>query len=311
MMNIQLQTIYVYFVNMEFGHVYDNLEPIDFSLPPDTEKSIKSLQANTNKDNLMVYVGGTKWAVKSWLGKIYPVKTPESEFPREYSKNFNTIEFGPTFYNIYQQEKIAKWKESAEDSPGFKFCPRFFQGISHIRRLVNVDDLTLKYYQSLNAFGNQLGPVLLQFGDNFTPKSFPTLKAYLESLPPSIKVAVEVRNKNWFASDGDRMYLFDLLNRLNIIWVISDTPGRRDCVHMELTSPDAFIRFVGNNLDKTDYSRIDEWVERLNVWKAHGLRSIWFFMHQFDESTVPDSCDYLINQLNIKLGTQIKRPNII
>lgn len=42
------------------------------------------------------------------------------------------------------------------------------------------------------AFGDQLGPLFLQVGDNYTPKSFPELKAYLQHLPRAVPVFVEV-----------------------------------------------------------------------------------------------------------------------
>ncbi|AMR33669.1 hypothetical protein A0256_20665 [Mucilaginibacter sp. PAMC 26640] len=80
---------------------------------------------------------------------------------------------------------------------------------------------------------------------------------------------------------------------------------------MELTTTDAFIRFVGNNLDDSDYKRMDDWVDRIKGWKNQGLKSVWFFMHQNDERHVPQACVYFINQLNAKLGTSIKPPIIL
>ena len=56
--------------------------------------------------------------------------------------------------------------------------------------------------------------------------------------------------------------------------VITDTAGRRDCVHQRLTTPFAFIRFVGNNLHPTDYSRMDDWVERIQEWFDQGLERV-------------------------------------
>ena len=35
---------------------------------------------------------------------------------------------------------------------------------------------------------------------------------------------------------------------MNMGIVITDTAGRRDCAHMNLTIPKAFIRYVGNSL---------------------------------------------------------------
>jgi uncharacterized protein YecE (DUF72 family) len=137
------------------------------------------------------------------------------------------------------------------------------------------------------------------------------LRAYLETLPTSIKVSVEVRHQDWFSVKQARNDLFNLLYDLNIGSVISDTSARRDCVHMELTTTDAVIRFVGNNLDDSDYRRMDEWVQRVKHWTAMGLKNLWFFMHQNDERFVPEACVYLINQLNAEIGTSITPPKII
>ena len=57
------------------------------------------------------------------------------------------------------------------------------------------------------------------------------------------------------------MLFSPILERLKKGTVITDTAGRRDCLHMKLTSADIFIRFVGNSLHESDYQRIDDWVE--------------------------------------------------
>ena len=296
---------------MEFGRVYDSLEDVDFTLPPDTETTIKTLKTKGNVGELSVFVGASKWGEKTWEGKIYPKKLPENERLKVYSQNFDAVEFGLTWYNIYEAAAIKRWTDQVSVSPKFMFCPKFPQAITHIRRLNNVEEHTSKFYESLTGFGNHLGPLMLQVGDNFTPKSFPQLKAYLEALPTTQKVSVEIRHKDWYANMNHRNELLQLLYDLNIGMVISDTSGRRDCVHMELTTSDVIIRFVGNNLADSDYKRMDAWVERLKVWAEQGLKSIWFFMHQNDERFVPDACIYLIGQLNAKLGITIKAPIII
>jgi uncharacterized protein YecE (DUF72 family) len=296
---------------MEFGHVYDAISDIDFSLPPDTPGTKRTLAAASANGELQVFIGASKWGEKGWIGKIYPNKTPDNALLPFYAQNFNTVEFGPTFYNIYNADELSRWVKQVTDAPGFKFCPKFPQTITHIRRLANAEEATAKFYESLAGFGNHLGPLLLQLGENFSPKSFPQLKAYLEALPRSVKVNLEVRHKDWFAIQSSRDDLFQLLYRLNIGTVISDTAGRRDCVHMELTTGEPMIRFVGNNLAASDYTRLDEWVERLKVWKGLGLKTVWFFMHQNNEKFVPEACDYLIKRLNEKLGTQVARPRFL
>jgi uncharacterized protein YecE (DUF72 family) len=296
---------------MEFGRVDEPLENIDFTLPPDTELTTRTLGGCKNDKELSVFVGASKWGEKNWKGKIYPKQLPDKEFLGVYAQNFNTVEFGPSFYRIFKPEEISRWTSQVIGSPEFRFCPKFPQAITHIRRLANAKEYTTQFYDGLSAFGSQLGPLILQLPDNFRTKSFPQLKAYLESLPTTFKVNVEVRNQEWFSNATYRKDLFDLLAHLNIGTVISDTAGRRDCVHMELTTTDAVIRFVGNNLADSDFRRMNDWVDRLKVWTDHGLKSLWFFMHQNDERYVPDACAYLIDQLNDKLRMSIKAPQLI
>lgn len=297
---------------MEFGRVTpEELALVDFTLPPDPQLTIDTLTAAKNNEPLQVHVGCAKWGRKEWVGKIYPPKTKDANFLDEYVKHFDCIELNATFYNVYPAATISKWKEKADTRPDFKFCPKFSQSISHIRRLKNADDITTTFYEGILAFGDKLGPLFLQLSDNFTPKSFPELKVYLEHLPTDIPVFVEVRHKEWFANVEARTQLFDLLKQLNMGAVITDASGRRDCVHMQLSTPHAFIRFVGNSLDKTDYARVDEWVDRIKQWREQGLQSVWFFMHQHDERYSPELADYVSDQMNKKLGLNLPRPQFI
>ena len=297
---------------MEFGRVTPGeLEEADFTLPPDPELTIKTLSAAKNDQPFRVHVGCAKWGRKEWVGKIYPLKTKDANFLDEYVKHFDSIELNATFYNVYPPATISKWKEKARSNPNFKFCPKFSQSISHIRRLKNADDITTIYYEGIMAFGDKLGPLFLQLSNNYTPKSFPELKAYLERLPNDVPVFVELRHKEWFADAQVRAQVFELFRQLNIGAVITDATGRRDVVHMELPTPHAFIRFVGNSLHPSDYARCDEWVERIKQWRDMGLQSAWFFMHQHDERYSPELADYVVEKLNKVLNMQILRPQFI
>jgi uncharacterized protein YecE (DUF72 family) len=137
------------------------------------------------------------------------------------------------------------------------------------------------------------------------------LKSYLEALPISTPVFLEVRNKEWFKEGEARLRLFNMLHDLKIGAVITDSAGRRDCVHMELPTPHTMIRFLGSNLHPIDYTRADAWVQRIKSWKDKGLQTLWFFVHQLDENNNPVMCDYFIKQLNKELGTNLKPPTFI
>lgn len=297
---------------MEFGRVpEEQLNLVDFTLPPNPDFTLETLRNAGTTQPLQVRAGCAKWGRKEWVGKIYPPKTKDANFLDEYVKHFNCIELNATFYQTYGPATIAKWKEKADASPDFKFCPKFSQSISHIRRLKNAEEITTAYYEGIMAFGDKLGPLFLQLSDNYTPKSLPELTAYLESLPTDVPVFVELRHKDWFAVPENKEAVFSMFRRLNIGSILTDASGRRDCLHMMLPTPHAFIRFVGNSLHPTDYSRCDEWVDRIMQWKELGLQSVWFFMHQHDERYSPELCDYVIDKLNQRLGTHLLRPTFI
>jgi uncharacterized protein YecE (DUF72 family) len=79
---------------------------------------------------------------------------------------------------------------------------------------------------------------------------------------------------------------------------------------MYLSTPQCFIRFVGNALHKTDYTRIDEWVMRIKSWMDMGLEKCYFFMHQHEELHSPELIRYFIEQMNDTCGTKIPQPKI-
>jgi hypothetical protein len=94
------------------------------------------------------------------------------------------------------------------------------------------------------------------------------------------------------------------LSELGIGTIITDAAGRRDVLHMRLTVPRAFIRFVGNSLHPSDFPRIDDWARRIKKWLDAGIDEIYFFMHMHDEGKSPELTQYVVQQFNkiCKLG---------
>ena len=93
--------------------------------------------------------------------------------------------------------------------------------------------------------------------------------------------------------------------------VITDTSGRRDCAHMHLTIPKAFIRYVGNSLHKTDYTRVDEWIERMQFWLDNGLEELYFFMHMHDEAFSPELTVYMVDKMNAACQLALGKPTFV
>ncbi|HEY8511035.1 MAG TPA: DUF72 domain-containing protein [Cyclobacteriaceae bacterium] len=282
---------------MEFGKVdATEFDSIDFTLPPDDVETQRVLAKAKGQGTVKVYTGCAKWGRKEWIGRIYPEGTKEDNFLNLYAQHFNCVELNATFYKLPSVRQVEAWKAMVR--PGFLFCPKFNDKITHKKRLKDADELTQVFLKGIAAFGENLGPVFLQTPPNFATKNFDVLRQYLESLPGSLDIFVELRHPGWFSDAELKRKVFDLFEQRGVGAVITDAAGRRDCVHMRLTTPSAFIRFVGNSLHPTDYTRCDDWVRRIGQWVEQGLQRVFFLMHQQEEVYSPELCRYFIRKVN-------------
>ncbi len=261
----------------------------------------------TDPGSLRCYVGGTGWGQPNWIGKVYPRGTKPKDFLQQYGRQFNSIELNALWYNLQPKPVIEKWASLVE--PSFRFCPKVSNTISHELQLVNADHDTQLFIDHMQCFGGTLGPSFLQLAETFAPTRAATLEDYLRRLPRNFRLAVELRHEGWFGTAAVRA-TWELFRELGVCAVITDTPGRRDVLHMRLTAPFAFIRFVANQLHPTDFQRIDEWADRLSAWVGKGLREIYFFVHDHDELYSPELCLYAVERFNAVLGISLKPPHL-
>src|SRR3546814_16148046 len=84
----------------------------------------------------------------------------------------------------------------------------------------------------------------LQMHDNFKPKDFDRVESFVNQYPQAIPLAVEMRNTEWFTDKTAAENFYHLLESKGRTNIIVDTAGRRDMLHMRLTTPVAFIRYV-------------------------------------------------------------------
>lgn len=294
-----------YFVTMKFGRV-DRPELIDFSMPGD-HKNTETLIKNLNDtDAFKVHVGCAKWNKRD-LKNFYPRGTKDEL--SYYSRQFNCIELNATFYRIFPTETYQKWKEKTPEN--FTFFPKIVQNVSHLRRLNEHAYPVLQNYLDVTSnLEQKLGTLFLQMHSNFSPKDWNRVVNFVEKWPKEFRLAIEFRHTDWFNDEKVAQELYQLLEENGIANILVDTAGRRDLMHMRLTNDEAFIRFVGAN-HKSDYSRLDDWITRLNEWKSLGLKKINFFVHQNMELESPLLSAYFIRKLNKKWGCDLKIPNTL
>jgi uncharacterized protein YecE (DUF72 family) len=294
---------------MEFGRVLENeLDKINFSLP--AEPAENKLILGGKKKNPKVYIGCAKWGRTEWVGKIYPLKTKEKDFLNHYVEHYNCIELNATHYKIYGPAGIAKWAEKAKGKD-FLFCPKMYQGVTHRGSLKGKEFISGEFLRGVAAFKEHLGPIFVQVSDTFSPKRKHELFDYLGTLPKDMQFFLEVRHPEWFSNKAISKELFQTLSSLNMGAVITDTAGRRDCAHMHLTVPKAFIRYVGNSLHPTDFTRTDAWIERMKLWLDKGMEELYFFMHMHDEAYSPELTVYLVDKMNAACGLNLQKPKFV
>ena len=289
---------------MKFGQV-DNPESIDFTIPADHADTKKTLKKSKAKD-LKVYVGCAKWN-KADLKNFYPKGTKDEL--GYYSTQFNCIELNATFYRLFPAAQFEKWKDAVPD--GFKFFPKLGQEISHWKRLQDVREIVDNYVGNYSALGDRLGVPFLQMHNNFGPKDVDRVVTFIENWKYDVPLAVEFRHTDWYNNLDTAAALYKLLEDNRAINVLVDTAGRRDLMHMRLTTPQAFVRYVGANHPTSDYTRLDDWIERIAEWKAQGLQELYFFVHQNTELESPLLSAYFIEQLNKKIGTDLAIPKTL
>ncbi|MEQ8359261.1 MAG: DUF72 domain-containing protein [Cytophagales bacterium] len=291
---------------MKFGKTDLKPDEIDFSLPAFKAPSQK---INNSTDTLKVYTGQPVWSAKGNIGKIYPKGTRPNQFLYHYSRQFNSIELNATYYKIPTQAQVISWREQTPED--FKFCPKFPQFISHRKKLSEKSDSLDEFLSNIYLFENRLGVSFLQLPPHFSPEHISELKKFIDLLPEDMSFAIEFRHEDWFRNKSAWNEILTYMHSKNIAAVITDTPGRRDVLHLNLTNAIALIRFKGNNLHATDYQRIDQWVDRTLSFIDSGIRELYFFLHQEDESLGVELSQRYLKSLNANLNHHFRFPKIL
>lgn len=303
---------------MEFGRVSrEQLNRIDLRLPGDDPRTWTTLRLSRElrmrpdlhrvlpNVNARIGVGAPVWAVKDWLGQVYPLGAQPKDFLTHYSRQFNSIELNSTHYGIPSDDTVARWRESTPS--GFKFNVKFFQNISHHAALDENAALVRQFVNAILPLEDRLGLCFLQLPPSFDVSSLPRLSRFLTQIPREMQLAVEVRHPSFFADHRLVPAFYDLLADRGIHVVITDVSGRRDVLHTSLPTSRVLIRFIGNGVDEVDDARLAAWIERLHTWLRMGLDQVEFFIHEPEDRLIPAVAARFIDRLNTACGTSVQR----
>ncbi|MHC4957626.1 MAG: DUF72 domain-containing protein [Planctomycetota bacterium] len=218
-------------------------------------------------------VGTAGFAYKDWEGVVYPDPQPTG-FDRLafLASYFDCIEMNTTFYGVPKPATVARWVETVDDRPGFRFTFKLYRGLTH-------GDETSSLAPFLEALGpcrdaGKLGAILMQFGHWF--KNTQPNRARLAQLARGLEgwpCAIEIRDRSWLAPPA-----LDFLGRLGLGLCDIDICQAKDSVPPSAltTTKLGYVRLHGRNADawfdkqagrdqKYDYhypaAELDEWVK--------------------------------------------------
>lgn len=271
---------------------YDNLTEDTFQLQEVEQPYLSGIKNNKPQ----FYLGLSRWTYKE------EEKKKSSSFPQPgtltfYSQYFNSIELDATHYDIPNADKCDMWYKAAKNND-FRFCPKFHKSISH-EGVVDVHKfgVTKGFMQTIMNLKEKLGTSFLQLKEEYSIDTKDKLINYLKLIPTSFNLSIELRHPDWFQNrDSFNSFVKDL-NSLGKGLVITDSPGRRDAVHMKLSNSTAFIRFNCQGDHELDLFRIDEWRKRLRSLYLQGLQQCYFFLHIHNKEYEDDFIKYVQHEL--------------
>jgi uncharacterized protein YecE (DUF72 family) len=241
------------------------------------------------------YLGCPGWAVKTWVGRLYPTATRATEFLERYARVFNTVEGNTTFYALPTVEVVARWNEQTPDS--FRFCFKFPRIVSHDKQLIDAGRDVQVFLDRIAPLGDKLGTIFLQLAPNFSPAFISRLLTFLDALPAGYRYAVELRHEEFFRTEhhdvldqlrgrGIDLVTMDArgLHRGHSL-TIADVRARKPKlpVFVRTTGRRPLVRCVPHETFEECLDVVEPWASQIARWIGEGLEP-YFFMHAPDDT---------------------------
>jgi hypothetical protein len=110
----------------------------------------------------MLFIGTSSYSFKEWVGPFYPPKTPASQYLGYYSSKLNSVEINYTYRHFPTEKLSAAWAAGTPET--FAFSLKMHQGITHLRRLKDVEKPLNDYLRNLKPLaGGDPDPASAQF----------------------------------------------------------------------------------------------------------------------------------------------------
>jgi uncharacterized protein YecE (DUF72 family) len=214
-----------------------------------------------------IWVGTSGFQYSEWKGTFYPEDLSTAKMLPFYAARLSTTEINYTFRRIPSAKSIQGWWDATPER--FKFSLKAPQKVTHFAKLRNCGDTLRYFYQVISDLEAKLGTVLFQLPPAFK-KDAALLAAFLDDVPPGMRMAFEFRHASWFDDE-----IFALLKNKNIALCIADS--EKIATPIVATADYGYLR-----LRREDYQVADvvRWAETVRAQKDNWSDAFIYFKHE-------------------------------
>jgi uncharacterized protein YecE (DUF72 family) len=224
---------------------------------------------------MQILTGTSGFSYTAWRGTFYPEKLPEAQMLGFYAERLAAVEINNTFYRMPTPEQLGRW--AAETPAGFRFALKSPRQITHMKKLIDVGDAVARLAETARTLGDRLGPILFQLPP-FLRKDLGVLEAFLATVPPGLRVAVEFRHESWLSAD-----VYDVLKRHDAALCCADSEDF--ATPLEATAGWGYLRLRRQDYDQ---AALRIWADRL---KTQAYEEAYVFFKHEDEGAGPALAD--------------------
>lgn len=232
-----------------------------------------------------IRTGIAGWVFPGWRkGAFYPADLRQKDELHYASRALTTIEINATFYSHQKAASFEAW--AAQTPEDFVFPVKGHQGITHIKRLKEVETLVANFFASGPlALGKRLGPFVWQLPPNmkFDASRMETFLRLLPQDPDALQAlakkhdekttspfldvtgidtvrhAIEVRHESF----ADAAFL-EMMRAHNVAIVVADTDNWPT---LDVSADFVYCRLQGApGSDHYEPADIDRWAARVRAW---------------------------------------------
>jgi uncharacterized protein YecE (DUF72 family) len=209
-----------------------------------------------------LFIGCSGFSYRHWRGQFYPEDLPQKEWFAHYGTVFSTLELNVTFYRTPSPETYIRWYE--ESGSDFSFAVKGSRYITHLKRLIDVEEALDRFFAPAQRLKEKLKVVLWQFPPDFkcAPDRLDNFLALLKNY--QVRQVLEFRNQSWLCDE-----VVGLCKSRKVALCMADRPAFLDAP--PLTSDFVYLRrhgAEGNYIGEYTRAQLEQDAARIRSYLA-------------------------------------------